>query len=182
MNGSFYGAEISACYWTRKRRHARSPFRWKRKKSTDGTFLSGHLVINSGNLSGNLLVSIAEIVVVIFHQRRAQIDGFASLAKIVGETRENWAADVFLNAFEYVLIAFVPPVDDDAGAIRFNSEALQGEQTTFQSPQRRDIGLRYDKNHAGHAQDGTPFRRELRTHIEEHYITSTLRDVNNALQ
>src|ERR1700722_11059665 len=125
---------------------------------------------------------MGQIVVVVFHQGRSEIDGFTSFTKIVGEASKNWAADILLNALEHVLIAFVPPVDDDAGAIRFNSEAFQGEQTTLQSPQCRNVGLRYDQNHARDAQDRGPFRRELRTHIEQNYITGTLCNVNNALQ
>ncbi|MDQ1406756.1 MAG: hypothetical protein QOG55_2385 [Acidobacteriaceae bacterium] len=74
---------------------------------------------------------MGQIVVVIFHQGRSEIDGFTSFTKIVGKASKNWTADVFLNALEHILIAFVPPVDDDAGTIRLNSEAFQGEQTTL---------------------------------------------------
>ena len=97
----------------------------------------------------------------ILLQRSAEIHSLAGLAEIIGEEGEEGAVHVLLDALENFFVAFVPAIDDDAGAVRFDAKPFQGQEAALEGPQRRHICFGDHQNHARHAQDGGPLGRKL---------------------
>ena len=77
----------------------------------------------SRKLFGESAVLVGQNVIVIFHQRRAQIHRRAGLAKIVGKAGKDTVFGFFLDAFERLVIALMPAIHDQPNTIRFYAEA-----------------------------------------------------------
>ena len=138
VNRRLDGAEVGARDWCCDRGHElRHLFDGNEKNPPSEPFLVMGTTSRPANCAGDLPIAAAEHVVVILLQRRAQIDGGAGHPEIVGKAGEDRPVDVFLNALENFLVALVPAIDDDAGALRVDAEALQGQQAALERPQRR---------------------------------------------
>src|SRR5215471_9087174 len=154
----------------------------ERKEAGQRPFLFPNRSVNTYQLASYLAIAIVQDVVMILLQRGAKIHRLASLAKIIRETGKHWLADLFLNAFEDLIISLVPTVDDDPGTIGFDAEALECHQPAFQRPQRGDVRLRHNQNEACHAQDRVPLRGKLRSHVHEDGVKRVLGDIYDAIQ
>src|SRR5579859_2716555 len=98
---------------------------FKMEKTTARRLLIDPAGVNPGQLRGNLTVPVAQHIIVVFDQRSAEVDSFAGLSEVIRQTCKYRTANFLLNALEDFVITLVPTVDDDAYALRLNSETLE---------------------------------------------------------
>src|SRR5580704_10468412 len=112
-----------------------SPLGREGEESAQTTFFHGRSRINTRDLRCNLAITDAEpIVMMVFEKRRTQIHRGTGFSKVVRDAGEHGPADIFLNPFQYFLVALMPTIDDDSCPLGFDSETGKRHEPPLQSP------------------------------------------------